>query len=80
VVFILESVRRYIMPVLLQSTFSPQHVQVLSSQTINGVPVDVLQVTGWVNRPAQETTFYLDRQSFLLRGFRITVPTRRTPP
>jgi hypothetical protein len=32
----------------------------------------VIQVTGWVNRPAQQTTFYFDRQSFLLRGFRIT--------
>jgi hypothetical protein len=50
---------------------SPQQVQVLSPQTVNGVPVDVIQVTGWVNRPAQQTTFYFDRQSFLLRGFRI---------
>jgi hypothetical protein len=51
---------------------SPQQVQVLTPQTVNSIPVDVIQVTGWVNRPAQQTTFYFDRQSFLLRGFRIT--------
>jgi hypothetical protein len=51
---------------------APQHVQALSPQTVQGVSVDVIQVTGWVNRPAQQTTFYFDRQSFLLRGFRIT--------
>jgi hypothetical protein len=51
---------------------APQHVQVLSTQAVQGVLVDVIQVTGWVNRPAQQTTFYFDRQSFLLRGFRLT--------
>jgi len=50
---------------------APQHVQVLSPQTVNGVPVDVIQVMGWANRPAQQTTFYFDRKSFLLRGFRL---------
>jgi hypothetical protein len=33
------------------------------------VPVDVIQVDGWTDRPAQRTTFYFDAQSYLLRGF-----------
>jgi hypothetical protein len=50
---------------------SPQRVQALAPQTIHGQQVDVVQVTGWANRPAQQTTFYFDRQSFVLRGFRL---------
>jgi hypothetical protein len=50
---------------------SPQHVQALPAQTIDGQQVDVIQVTGWANRPAEQSTFYFDRQSFLLRGFRL---------
>jgi hypothetical protein len=48
---------------------SPQRVQLLPEQTLDGVRVDVLQVDGWTDRPAQRTTFYFDAQSYLLRGF-----------
>lgn len=48
---------------------SPQRVQLLPEQTLDGVQVDVIQVEGWTDRPAQRTTFYFDAQSYLLRGF-----------
>ncbi|HZS88920.1 MAG TPA: hypothetical protein VFE42_15710 [Chloroflexota bacterium] len=48
---------------------SPQQVQLLPRQTLDGTTVDVIQINGWSDRPAQRTTFYFDAQSFLLRGF-----------
>jgi hypothetical protein len=51
---------------------SPQHVQELPPRTIDGRQVDVIQVTGWLNRPAERSTFYFDSRNFLLRGFDIT--------
>jgi hypothetical protein len=48
---------------------TPQQVQLLPQQTLNGVTVDVLQVTGWADAPAMRTTFYFDARSFVLRGF-----------
>jgi hypothetical protein len=53
------------------AALSPQRVQALPPQTIDGRQVDVIQVTGWANRPAQQTTFYFDSQSYVLRGFDI---------
>jgi hypothetical protein len=60
---------------------SPQRVQALAPQTIHGQQVDVVQVTGWANRPAQQSTFYFDSQSFVLRGFRLasTDPSYTNP-
>jgi hypothetical protein len=51
------------------ATQSPQRVQLLPQQTLDGHTVDVIEVDGWTDRPAQRTTFYFDAQSYLLRGF-----------
>lgn len=48
---------------------SPQRVQLLPQQTLDGHAVDVIEVDGWINRPAQRTIFYFDAQSYALRGF-----------
>jgi hypothetical protein len=54
------------------ATQSPQRVQLLPQQTLDGHTVDVIEVDGWTNRPAQRTTFYFDAQSYVLRGFDAT--------
>jgi hypothetical protein len=51
------------------ATQSPQRVQLLEQQPLDGHTVDVIEVDGWTDRPAQRTTFYFDAQSYLLRGF-----------
>lgn len=48
---------------------SPQQVHLLPQQTLDGHTVDVIEVDGWTNGPAQRTTFYVDAQSYMLRGF-----------
>ncbi len=48
---------------------SPQQVHLLPQQTLDGHTVDVIQVDGWANRPAERTTFYVDAQDYTLRGF-----------
>ncbi|HXT36120.1 MAG TPA: hypothetical protein VN837_11125 [Chloroflexota bacterium] len=51
------------------SQASPGSVRLLSPQTLDGVAVNVVEVDGWTNRPAQRTIFYFDAQSSVLRGF-----------
>src|SRR5436305_897033 len=51
------------------ATQSPQRVQLLPQQTLDGHTVAVIEVDGWTDRPAQRTTFYFDAQSYVLRGF-----------
>jgi hypothetical protein len=51
---------------------SPQQVRLLPQQTLDGHTVDVVEVDGWVQGPAQRTVFYFDAQSYVLRGFDAT--------
>jgi len=51
------------------SQTSPGSVRLLPQQTLDGVAVNVVEVDGWTNRPAQRTIFYFDAQSSVLRGF-----------
>src|SRR5262249_26529649 len=51
---------------------SPQQVRLLPQQTLDGHIVDVVEVDGWVQGPAQRTVFYFDAQSYVLRGFDAT--------
>ncbi len=51
---------------------SPQSVSLLPQQTLDGYTVDVVEVNGWTNRPAQRTLFYFDSQTYMLRGFDAT--------
>lgn len=51
------------------ATRSPQRVRLLPQQTLDGYTVDAIEVDGWTNRPAQRTIFYVDAQSYVLRGF-----------
>jgi hypothetical protein len=48
---------------------SPQRIQLLPQQTLDGHLVDVVRVDGWTDRPAQRTILYFDAESYLLRGF-----------
>ncbi|HVC81136.1 MAG TPA: hypothetical protein VNL35_11625 [Chloroflexota bacterium] len=48
---------------------SPGQVRVGPRQTLAGRTVDVITVDGWMNRPAQRTTFYFDARTYALRGF-----------
>jgi hypothetical protein len=48
---------------------SPQQVRLLPRQTLDGATVDVIEVDGWTERPAQRTTLYFDAQTYVLRGF-----------
>jgi hypothetical protein len=43
--------------------------QLVGRQTLDGVPVDVVEVDGWPNGDALRTSFYFDAQSHVLRGF-----------
>jgi hypothetical protein len=51
------------------ATKSPQQVRLLQPETLDGHQVDVIEVDGWNNRPAQRTLFYFDSTSYVLRGF-----------
>ena len=51
---------------------SPQQVRLLPQQTLDGHTVDVVEVDGWTQAPAQRTVFYFDAQSYVLRGFDAT--------
>jgi hypothetical protein len=51
------------------ATQSPQQVKLLQPETLDGHQVDVIEVDGWNNRPAQRTLFYFDSTSYVLRGF-----------
>jgi hypothetical protein len=51
------------------ATQSPQQVKLLSPESLDGHQVDVIEVDGWNNRPAQRTLFYFDSASYVLRGF-----------
>jgi hypothetical protein len=48
---------------------APRQVRLLRAQTLDGVAVDVLQVSGWADAPGMRTTFYFDDHSFVLHGF-----------
>jgi hypothetical protein len=52
-----------------QARTAPGSVHLLPRQTLNGVTVNVVEVDGWTDRPAQRTIFYFDAQSSVLRGF-----------
>jgi hypothetical protein len=51
---------------------SPRHVRLLPQQSLDGVTVDVIEVDGWTDAPAQRTIFYFDANSYVLRGFDAT--------
>ncbi|HVC80382.1 MAG TPA: hypothetical protein VNL35_07785 [Chloroflexota bacterium] len=51
------------------SQASPGSVRLLPQQTLDGFAVNVVEVDGWTNRPAQRTIFYFDAQTSVLRGF-----------
>ncbi len=51
------------------SALTPQQVRALPQQTVAGHTADVIEVDGWINRPAQRTTFYFDAQDYQLLGF-----------
>ena len=53
------------------SALTPQQVRSLPQQTMQGHAVDVVEVDGWTDRPAQRTIFYVDAQSYQLRGFNV---------
>jgi hypothetical protein len=57
------------------------HVHLLPQRTINGVAVDVVQVSGWPNGASIAATLYFDRNTHLLRGFdsRGTDPSNDSP-
>jgi hypothetical protein len=55
--------------------------RLLPRQTLNGTPVDPVQVDGALDEPGLRATFYFDAQSHLLRGFDATSidPSYPTP-